>query len=50
MAKRPAKKTPLLCNRTMTRAESLLAVFMALLIPALSAGTSLPEATAMLIK
>ncbi len=45
-----AKKRPLVQNRTLTRVESLLGVFMALLLPALSAGAALPQLTAMAIK
>ncbi len=38
-------------NRTLSHKESLLGVFMALLIPALAAGgAALPELTAMLVK
>ncbi len=45
-----AKQRSFLTNRTLTRVESLFGVFLALLIPALSAGFSLPQLTAMVLK
>ncbi len=48
MAKRKHKS--MLQNRVMTRTEALLGVFMALLLPALTAGLALPELTAAMLK
>ena len=36
-------------SRTLTRTESLLGVFLALLIPAMTAGFSLPQMAAMIV-
>jgi hypothetical protein len=37
-------------SHTLTRMEGLLGVFLSLLIPAMTAGFSLPELTAMMLK